>query len=316
MDAGAARVQDRGVMLFDAHTHFFCRTFFDAMADASPLPGTREERLAGVVERTGLELPDPDVDVHTDRWIAELDANGVDHCVTFASLPVEADAVAQAIARAPERLTGYALVDPTAEDAVAVTETHFTQRGFKGVLMFSAMHRFDPAGAACRAVMEVVAAHHGIAVMHCGLLVVPLRDHLGLPRPMDPRFANPLHLVPLANACRDATIVVPHFGAGMFRETLLLGAQCENVCVDTSSSNSWRATQPSQPTLAEVFRAALNVYGDGRVLFGTDSSTFPRGWRADLYDGQRAALEEAGASVDAQARIFGTNLRERLSRVG
>ena len=84
----------------------------------------------------------------------------------------------------------------------------------------------------------VVAERGGVVYVHCGLLVVKLRDLLGLPRSFDLSYANPLDLIPAADAHPQAKFVVPHFGAGFFRETLMAGAQCENIFVDTSSSHS------------------------------------------------------------------------------
>ena len=47
-------------------------------------------------------------------------------------------------------------------------------------------------------------------------------------------------------------------------------------------------------TLADVFRQALEVAGPDRLLFGTDSSFFPRGWNRAVYDAQVSALDAAG----------------------
>jgi predicted TIM-barrel fold metal-dependent hydrolase len=60
-----------------------------------------------------------------------------------------------------------------------------------------------------------------------------------------------------------------------------------------------------------VFRQALAVAGAERILFGTDSSFFPRGWQKPIHDAQAAALAAAGASDDDRAKIFGGNF-ERL----
>lgn len=303
-------------MLLDAHTHFFSRPFFDALAHMSPLPGTPDEKLEELQTVTGIEVPGPDIDAHTARWIAQLDANGVDHAVTFASLPHEAAAVTQAVAKAPDRFTGYVLVDPTTNDAPEVVEQHLEENGFKGVLLFPAMHHFHPEDLSCRGVFEVLDAHRAIAVVHCGILEVKLRDLLGLPRPYDLTYASPLGIIPAANAFQNVSFVIPHFGAGLFRETLMTGVQCENVHVDTSSSNSWRRTQPGGITLVEVFDRALDVLGPDRIMFGTDSSTFPRGWRADIREGQKNALEQLGASDGDMAKIFGGNARRLIDHVG
>ena len=293
--------------LIDAHTHFFSRPFFEDLAGQSTQPGSLEQRLEALAERTGLALPDSDTAAHRDRWLAALDGAQVHHAVTFASLPSEADVVADAVAGSGGRLTGYALVNPRADKDGAVTRSHFEARGFRGILLFPAMHHFRPSDDVARRVLEAVDEHKGVVVVHCGMLQVKLRDLLGLPRPFDLSFANPLDLIPAANAFPNVCFVIPHFGAGFFRECLMAGTMCENIYVDTSSSNAWMATQPAATALADVFRRTLDVFGAERVLFGTDSSTFPRGWRSDLYEAQRTALRVCGASESEQNQIFGEN---------
>ena len=60
-----------------------------------------------------------------------------------------------------------------------------------------------------------------------------------------------------------------------------------------------------------MFRQALAVVGPERLLFGSDSSFFPRGWVGDVYEQQSAALDEIGASTLVREKIFGANF-ERL----
>jgi predicted TIM-barrel fold metal-dependent hydrolase len=92
----------------------------------------------------------------------------------------------------------------------------------------------------------------------------------------------------------------------MLREALMVADLCPNVLLDTSSSNGWIKYQPGL-TLAAVFRQALAVAGPDRLLFGTDSSFFPRGWVADVYAQQSAALDELGVSVEVREKVFGGN---------
>jgi uncharacterized protein len=95
----------------------------------------------------------------------------------------------------------------------------------------------------------------------------------------------------------------------MLREALMVADLCPNVVLDTSSSNGWMKYVGL--SLAAVFRQALEVVGPERLLFGSDSSFFPRGWVGDVYERQSAALDEIGAGTEVREKIFGANF-ERL----
>jgi predicted TIM-barrel fold metal-dependent hydrolase len=104
--------------------------------------------------------------------------------------------------------------------------------------------------------------------------------------------------------------IVPHFGAGMLREAFMAADTCGNVHFDTSSSNNWVRYTPGL-TLEAVFRDALQVAGPSRLLFGTDSSFFPRGWQRAIYDAQQRIVEKLGIGAADRDKIFGLNF-ERL----
>jgi predicted TIM-barrel fold metal-dependent hydrolase len=106
--------------------------------------------------------------------------------------------------------------------------------------------------------------------------------------------------------------VIPHFGAGYFREALMLGDLAPNVYMDTSGTNSWMKYSLPDITLKDVFRKALEVYGPKRLLFGTDSSFFPRGWNRVVFDVQAEALLALGVDGETAGEIFGGNLRRLM----
>ena len=148
------------------------------------------------------------------------------------------------------------------------------------------MHRFHVWEERCYPVYEAAQAAGAIVFTHFGILKMGIRDKLGLPSKFDMRYSNPIDLHRVAKDFPVTTFVMPHFGCGFLREALIVGDQCANVCVDTSSSNAWVNTLPIPLDLKEVFRAALRVFGAERILFGTDSTFLPRGWRRDIFEAQ------------------------------
>jgi predicted TIM-barrel fold metal-dependent hydrolase len=98
----------------------------------------------------------------------------------------------------------------------------------------------------------------------------------------------------------------------MLREALMLGDCCPNVHLDTSSSNSWIKYTPGL-TLEQVFKTALDVVGPDRLIFGTDSSFFPRGWNGEVHQKQKSALDAIGVSADDQKKIFSENFARLFS---
>ena len=98
------------------------------------------------------------------------------------------------------------------------------------------------------------AAEHGAAVfVHCGVLTVGVRKKLGLPSRFDLRLGDPLALARMALGFPQVPVIVPHFGAGFFREALMAADQCPTIHFDTSSSNSWIRFDGGQ-TLEGVFQ--------------------------------------------------------------
>lgn len=298
--------------IIDFHSHFFCRTYFEALARQSPQPGSVEDKLREVARKTGIEIPGASVPEHLARWIGELDKKNVRHLCTFASVAEELPAVIEAAALSNGRISAFALVNPRVEGAVVKVRALLEERKIRGVLVFPALHHFKIDGPEAAPLLDVLDELRGIVYVHCGLLVVKLRDLLELPRTQDVRFADPLNVIPAANAHNHASFVIPHFGAGLFRETLIAGAQCPNVFVDTSSSNSWTALHVPKPTLAQVFERALEVFGPSRILFGTDSNTFPAGWRRDRCEEQQRVLATIGVDAVNQELIFRGNARRLL----
>ena len=290
----------------DAHCHFFTTKFFAALGRA--LPGVDEEHAAATaIARLGWEAPGSPEQL-ADRWVVELDRHRVSRAALIASVPGDAESVGAAVRRHPKRFVGFFMVDPTQPAAHTAAADAIDRYGLRTICLFPAMHRYALQDERVRQILSVAAARPGTTVfVHCGVLSVGARTRLGLPSPFDIRFGNPLDLHSLAISFPTLPIIVPHFGAGLFREALMLADLCPNVLFDTSSSNAWVKYQAPELTLKDVFRQALAVVGPDRLLFGTDSSFFPRGWVAEVYNRQFATLDELSVAPEVKEKIFGGN---------
>ena len=280
-------------MINDAHCHFFSTPFF------APLGGD------AALAKLGWDAPG-DAAALADRWVAELDRHQVSRAALIASVPGDAASVAAAVSRHRQRFVGFFMVDPTQAGAADAAAAALHDLGLRAICLFPAMHRYSMHDDRARRIVEIAAAVPGTAVfVHCGVLSVGVRKKLGLPSPFDIRFGNPLDLHAIALGYPQVPIIIPHFGAGLFREALMVADLCPNVLLDTSSSNGW--IKYVGLSLAAAFRQALSVVGPDRLLFGSDSSFFPRGWVRDVHEQQSAALDEIGASTEVKEKIFGGN---------
>ncbi len=301
--------------ILDAHTHFFSHRFFETLISQSPQLRHEPDAIRRVAEMTGWRMPPISPAELATSWKDELDRSAVSAGLLIASVPGDEASIAAAVATHPDRIIGGFMFDPTKPEPEARAQRAFDELSLRVVCLFPAMQSYSVAECAgVRAVVALAATRPGTAVfVHCGVLSVGARKKLGLPSPFDMRRSNPLELYKLAAEFPTARFIVPHFGAGMFRETMMLADLCPNVYLDTSSSNKWIKYELSPVDLPVIFQRALAVVGHERLLFGTDSSFFPRGWQADIFHSQVNALLAAGVSREQAQAIFGGNLRHLLN---
>jgi predicted TIM-barrel fold metal-dependent hydrolase len=302
--SGAERGGGPPRLINDVHCHFFSDHFFATLgrqrSAGSPQSGSE------IVAALEWEAPGSPDDL-ADRWVRELDRHGVARAALIASVPGDEKSVGRAVSRHPSRFVGFFMVDPTAPDAAARTEHALEILGLRCVCLFPAMQSYPLQDPRVAAIVELASKHSGTAVfVHCGALSVGVRKKLGLPSRFDLRYGNPLDVHTLASDHPRVPFIIPHFGAGLLREALLVADLCPNVYLDTSSTNRWIAYHPSL-TLTAVFQQALAVIGHDRLLFGTDSSFFPRGWNRQVFDAQVSALDFKGVDESVRHRIFGAN---------
>jgi hypothetical protein len=292
----------------DAHVHFFSPGFFGTLGNQA---GKSVDEVARML---GWRIP-ASCEALAETWKQTLDAEGVAKAALIASIPGDEDSVATAVSLYPDRFHGYFMANPLAPDGITRIRAALAGGALQGVCLFPAMHHYSAADTRVRPVFEAAAEHPGaIVFVHCGVLTVGVRRKLGLASKFDMRFSNPIDLHPVALEFPQVNFVIPHFGAGYFREALMLCDLCPNVYLDTSSSNSWVRYQAETLDLKGVFRRALEVAGPRRLLFGTDSSFFPRGWHATVFQTQIQALRDLALTADDARQILGGNLERLLAR--
>ncbi len=292
--------------IIDAHTHFFSYNWLEHFYH---LAQDRFENVAALAAHLGWEMPPKDPAELGKRWVSEQDKYGVAKQILFASKLNDAESVAAAINAFPNRLVGYVMIDPNMQKARWQTQYAINILGMRGVLMFPAMHHFHAYDEAAYVIYEEAFSAEAPVFLHFGKLSIPIFQRIGLPDNVKPEYSNPLDLRQVASDFRDVNFIIPHFGCGRFDEALEVASANRNVYLDTSSSNSW--IEPPL-TLKDVFAKTLQEIGPGRLLFGTDSSTFPRGWRKDIFETQKAILDELGVAHAEQKLILGGNIARIL----
>jgi predicted TIM-barrel fold metal-dependent hydrolase len=299
------------VTIFDAHTHFFSREFYEFQTTL--VPGADRAALLDRIHAGGINVPGRNAADQMARWLAELDKNGVAHAVTFASVPAEMKVVGEAAAASGGRLVPFAMVNPRAPETLTTLESLQPTLRFRGMALFPAMHDYSIESAEASQAIDMAEKHRMIVFVHCGKLRVNVRKLIGLDADFPMEKSRPAQLIPVVRARPNLTFIVPHFGAGWFEELLELGSACKNVCTDTAGSNAWILEHHPPLALSEVFGKTREVMGADRILFGSDSGVFPRGYRADVLRMQETAMRAAGFSDRERDGVLGGNLTRILA---
>ena len=237
-------------MIFDAHIHFFGREFY--AFQTTLISREDPETILGRIRAGGVEIPGPDGQAHGTRWIAELDRNGVDRAVLFASCPTEMKTVGEVATKHPLRFVPYTVVNPNAPATLDLLESLMPKLHFKGILLFPAMHDFAIQSPEAARAIDLAKRHRLVVFVHCGKLRVNVRKLVGLNADFPAEKSRPSDLLSVARANPDVRFVVPHFGSGWFEEALTLGAACPNVYTDTAGSNACSSVRTR-----EHFRAGI-----------------------------------------------------------
>ncbi|MFQ5892374.1 MAG: amidohydrolase family protein, partial [Candidatus Methanofastidiosia archaeon] len=264
------------IKIIDSHMHLFTKDIFlhrkKLKQNLNPkLLSVDEERLRKFREKKNLKQPPEGIEKTAGRWLFEFSRYSIEKGIFFGFYENCRDLI-DFVAQNPERFLGYTSLNPTEKDAPEALKRDI-KNGLCGVKLYHGGEYF-------RVCDERTYPFYEMAEK----LKIPIAIHFGLSLNyyVNHRFTNPLDLDPVARDFPDLKFIIAHFGCGFMREALFLSYHCDNVYFDTSGSNSWISYLPYKISLRQVFKKFLEVCGAEKIIFGTDSSYFPRGYRIDI----------------------------------
>ncbi len=241
-------------------------------------------------------------DAYAARWLAEVDRYGL-RTVNFVSAGGN-ERLAELVRNNPGKFTGFAhhRLEPGSHVELRRAVLELGLRGFKQLGPRTDYAFEDPA---LRPTWEFLAEHGLPALIHFGFL------GRGGGVVQHPRM-SPLSLFETARDFPDINFIIPHFGAGYWQDLLAMCWSLPNIYIDTSGSNQWMRWMPYELTLESLFRKAYETIGPERIVFGSDSSAFPRGFAVRYLQDQVRACYTLGFSDRDVAMIFGGNAARLL----
>src|SRR5690606_36247017 len=124
---------------------------------------------------------------------------------------------------------------------------------------------------------------------------------------------SPAVLEPVARDFPTVDFVIPHFGIQHVTDLLFLCWSCPNVSVDSSGTNQWVRWMPYKLTLDDLFQRFYETIGPERILFGSDSSWFPRGFAIRYLQDQVRICRFMNMPHEHLQLIFGGNAARILN---
>jgi predicted TIM-barrel fold metal-dependent hydrolase len=305
-------MMERNFPVFDGHMHLLTKKMMDKfqedMKKKSPRIFEESEKQRNWRAKT-LNQPrwnplDEPIEETAKRWLSELDKNNVEKGVFihFAKYGEELEAF---VKYAPDRFIGFIGLDPLDPNAPALLEKLVRDKGIRGLKLYPLTQEFHAYDEKLYPLYEKAKE-----------LDIPILIHMGISiaYTADLRYANPIDLQPVARDFPDLNIIIAHFGAGYMQESLILCYHCSNIYFDTSGSNVWMKYLPYPITLKEVFEKFLENATPDRIIYGTDSSSFPRGYRGDLLDLHLSTLMDLKTPEEDIKKIMGGNIA-RLTKI-
>jgi predicted TIM-barrel fold metal-dependent hydrolase len=238
-----------------------------------------------------------DSHTHVDRvgWydppetiIRLMDEAGIDQSIimTYRDAPDSEGAleyIAQAVQKYPDRLIGYARMNPRRGGAAhRLFQKAMEEYGFKGLKLHPVGNLCHPARQETIDMIRLAVHYRAPVLFHCG----------------DEELTLPLQVAQAAEACPEATVILGHCGGYFHTQDAIRAAErYPNIVLETSAM-----------PYPQVIKEAVERVGASRVLYASDGP----GCDPTI---EVLKVKLAGLTAEEQEAVFYRNIRQILDGV-
>lgn len=292
--------------IYDSHSHFFSYQGLEKRAKRMGYDSL-EKMVKDMGSRTNqsVEIPDKNIEVFLAKWVAELNKNNVDKVMMMPDWN-DLRFVKVATKNYPDRFIPFLMINPKEEGALDLVKEGYSKYGIKGFKLYPPLNYYHAYEEFLTPVYEFANDHNFLITYHMGISIGSMADM---------RYMNPADVSPIARDYTKTNFLFAHFATGYLQELLFLMYHVNNVFAETSSSNRWMDYMPYDINLRQVFERVVKASDIDHIIFGTDSTSFPRGWRSSIYQTQLAVCNDIGFNQSEIDQIFYKNLENLISNV-
>lgn len=255
----------------------------------------------------GFPTPEPvenDIKATAERWILEMEKNNIERMVFVTGGGNEV--LSEIVGLHPDKFIGYAHHNPFEQNAADKLEHAILEQGLKGYKILAPDLNGKINDPCLNPVWEIAEKYRIPVLIHFGIMGAAggIADHDNI---------SPMILHNVARAYPDIPFIIPHFGCGHPEDLLQLAWVCPNIYVDTTGSNQWTRWMPYPLTVKDLFKKFYETVGPQRIIFGTDSEWFPRGFVKRYLEDQMRDCVELGMKDKDIKFIFRDNIAKLLN---
>lgn len=268
-------------MIIDAHSHMITENIAKSMKISPHI----------MKYYPNQEWNKHSVEEHVKAWISAMDKNNIEKTVFMATAHLNED-FTRFINSSP-RFVGFARINPLLPGALKMLKQEY-KNGMRGVKLYATNDGFD-VSCDCNPIYD-----------YCEKMKLPITIHFGITigGKSDLYHGNPVMLSKILREYPGINFTIAHFGAGFFRELLMLKYKQDNLFVDTSGTNNWIDYQDNPFTLKDVFKKTIKVFGTKNIIFGSDTRIFPDGYRESILKEQIGILNELVRPEEKQDILY------------